>query len=541
MKRSAALIVLLLATAAFADEPHAHDHGPVDLGKLGKVSFDVSCDRSVRADFARAVAMMHSFWYAPAEKAFTEIAAKDPQCAMAWWGVAMANYHPIWTPPTKDELQRGLAAVQKAKSMKGGTPREQQYIDAINTFYSEAGTLDHATRAKAYEHAMEKVASNNPKDDEAAIFYALSLLGTAPNADKTYANQKKAAAILNTILPKQPEHPGVAHYVIHSFDYPSLASLALPAARAYAKIAPGSPHALHMPSHIFTRLGLWDESITSNLASAEKARKYAAQASGAQASFDELHAIDYLVYAYMQRGDDVKAKALLDKLMKVPGDAPGLNQFAAAYALAATPVRYALERRQWKDAAAIVPHPNYPWGNFPYAEANAHYGRAIGAARAGDLNTAKAAIDRLVEIKAKLTEQKNSYWVEQAEIQIMAARSWLAQSAGLHDEALRLARAAADREDLTEKHPVTPGPVIPARELLAEMLMEQSKHAEALLEVERSLKVSPGRYRAEALAAQAAEGAGLKEKATEHYRALTVLAASNATRPELERARREAP
>ena len=541
MKRIVYLsFVLLLLTSPFvllADEQHQHHHD-VDLGKLGKVDFDVSCTKAVRADFSRAVAMMHSFWYAEAEKAFANIAAKDPQCAMAYWGVAMANYHPIWAPPTSDELKRGIAAAEKARSLKAGNERERQFIDAISVFYTDADKLDHRTRAVAYEKAMEKVASNFPRDDEASIFYSLALLGTAQPNDKTYANQKKAAEILNRILPKQPEHPGIAHYVIHSFDYPSLASLALPAARAYAKIAPGSPHALHMPSHIFTRLGLWDESIASNMASAEKARMYMAQVSPGKTSFDELHAVDYLVYAYLQRGDDAKAKALLDKMNAVESDKLDLQQFAAAYALATSPVRYALERREWSDAAAIKLHPaNFPWAKFSYAEANLHYGRAIGAARAGDLNAAKSAIDRLAAIRQQLVEQKNNYWADQAEIQITAARGWLAQAAGLHDEAVRLARLAADLEDKSEKHPVTPGPIIPARELFAEILMEQGKPAEALKEVEGVLAVSPKRYRALALAARAAEEIKENDKAAMFYRDLSTLAVANAARPELEKAR----
>jgi hypothetical protein len=261
---------MLTITLRAGEGDHQHDHGPVDLGKLGKVTFAVSC-RGAQADFSRAVAMMHSFWYAEAEKAFQKMATADPRCAMAHWGVAMANYHPLWAPPTPDELRRGKAAAEAAMAASASAPqRERDYIAAIHTFYADSDSLDHATRSGRYEAAMAKVAAAYPKDREASIFHALALIGTASPNDKTYAKQKQAAEILNKVLPKEPEHPGVAHYIIHSYDYPQLANAALQAARTYAKIAPGSPHALHMPSHIFTRLSSWDESIESNIASSEK-------------------------------------------------------------------------------------------------------------------------------------------------------------------------------------------------------------------------------------------------------------------------------
>jgi predicted Zn-dependent protease len=326
--------------------------------------------------------------------------------------------------------------------------------------------------------------------------------------------------------------------VIHSYDYPALAALALPAARTYAKIAPGSPHALHMPSHIFTRLGLWDESIGSNLAAAEKARRFLTVTKPGAAAFDELHAIDYLVYAHVQIGEDAKAKALVDKLAAVDGQAIDNANFAAAYAFAAVPARYTLERRKWADAAKLTLRPaNFDWKPYAYAEANLHYARAIGAARSGDLNTAKSAVDRLEEIRKELAAQKNTYWAEQTEIQRTASQAWLAQAAGLKDEALRLMRLAADREDKTEKHPVTPGPIIPARELLADMLLENGHPAEALAEMERVLAVSPRRFSGTLLAARAAEAAGDARKAQSHYRELLALAGKTKERPELEQAR----
>ena len=518
-------LVFFAAARLFGGESEHqhHDHGPADLGKLGKVTFRVSC--GAQTEFSRAVAMMHSFWYAEAEKAFGRIAQSDPACAMAQWGIAMANYHPIWSPPTPDELRRGKAAADAAMAMRGGTKRERDYIAAIHSFYSDSDKVDHPTRALRYEQAMEAVASSNTKDREASIFYALALLGTASPNDKTYAKQKKAAGILSEVLPREPEHPGVAHYIIHSYDYPQLAGLALDAARAYAKIAPGSPHALHMPSHIFTRLGLWDESISSNIASAEKARSYMRQVNPNAVSFDELHAVDYLVYAYLQQANDAKAKDLIELMARNDAPVLDLNNFAAAYAYAAAPARYALERRQWSEAARLELKPSsFPWKNFPYAEAVLVFAKAIGGARSGDLNTAKAAVDRLAMIRGELAAQKSSYWAEQVEIQRVAAQGMLAYGAGLGDEALRLLRLAAEMEDKTEKHPVTPGAVVPARELLADVLLDEKRASEAAAEAERVLSGSPGRYNAVWIAAQAAEAMHDRDRASARTQELMRLA-----------------
>ena len=353
----------------------AHEH-EVDLGNIGKVHLATSCNDAAQKQIDRADALLHSFWYAEAENSFRRAAQADPQCGMAWWGVAMANLHPIWAPPTAAEFKTGLEAAQKAKQTGAKTDRERGYIDAISAYYSDSDKLDHRARIVAYEKATDAVSAANAKDDEAAIFHALALLGTADPKDKTYAVQKKAAEILNRVLVREQQHPGVPHYIIHSFDYPVLAELALPADRTYAKLAPGSPHALHMPSHIFTRLGLWDESIASNLASEEKARRYVAQVMPGAASFDELHAVDYLVYAYLQRGENEKARALRNRLVKV-SKVDNAN-FAAAYALSAVPARYALERRDWKEAASLSVPENIDWTKFPFAEANIHFTVALG-------------------------------------------------------------------------------------------------------------------------------------------------------------------
>jgi tetratricopeptide (TPR) repeat protein len=488
----AALFAAALPLAAFADDPHAghHDHHGPDLGNIGKAHFATSCNEAAQKAIDRGVALIHSFWYAEAERAFRNAAAADGECGMAWWGVAMSNLHPIWAPPVPSELQTGIEAARRAKQLGAKTDREKAFIDAIATYFSD-GKLDHKARMDAYANAMAGVAQANPKDNEAAIFHALALLGIADAKDKTYAHQKRAAEILNRVLPQAPEHPGVAHYLIHSFDYPELAELALPAARVYAKLAPGSPHALHMPSHIFTRLGLWDESIASNLASRDKAAAYVAKVMPGAAAFDELHAIDYLVYAYLQQGKLDEAKAMVDRTARVTKiDNP--SNFAAAYAISAVPGRWALERRQWKEAAALTVPTNFDWNKVPYAEANIHFAKALGAARSGDVATAKTALARLEEIKKMLS----GYWADQVEIQRLAAAAWLARAEKKDEEALKLAQAAADLEATTEKHPVTPGAIVPARELLAEMHLELGNREQALGESKRVLKEAPNRRNA---------------------------------------------
>jgi tetratricopeptide (TPR) repeat protein len=501
------LLALFLATpiALFAQshDGHDHDHAAADLGNIGKAHFETTCSAAAQTEIDRGVALIHSFWYAEAEKAFRRAAATDAQCGMAWWGVAMSNLHPVWAPPTPDELKTGKEAAEKAQQVGAKTDREKSFIAAIATFYADSDKLDHRTRMLAYEKAMAAIDRDQPKDHEAAIFHGLSLLGIAQQTDKTYARQKEAAAILNRVLPEEPEHPGIAHYLIHSLDYPELASLALPAARVYAKLAPGSPHALHMPSHIFTRLGLWDESIQSNLASAEKARQYVAKHNPGATAFDELHAVDYLVYAYLQKGDIAEAQKLVQRTTATTKvDNP--SQFAAAYAMGAVPARFALERRQWKEAAALtVPGGVIVWDKVPYAEANIHFARGLGAARSGQLDIARAALKRLVEIHQTLVDRKDGYWSDQVEIQRMSVAAWLALAEKKNDEALAAMRAATALEASTGKHPVTPGAIIPARELLAEMLLDAGKNEDALAEVQQVLRDAPGRRNALQLAERA--------------------------------------
>jgi hypothetical protein len=477
---------------AIADDPHQHhQHGAPDLGNIGKAHLATSCSEAAQKEIDRGVTLIHSFWYAEAEKSFRRAAGADETCGMAWWGVAMSNLHPLWAPPTPEEKKTGVDAVERAIAAGAKTDRELAFIDAIATYF--AGT-DHRKAMLEYEQKMDALERKQPKDNEVAIFHALALIGIADPKDKTYASQKKAAAILNRVLPDDPEHPGVAHYLIHSFDYPELAELALPAARVYAKLAPGSPHALHMPSHIFTRLGLWDESIASNLASAEKARNYVAEVMPGATAFDELHAVDYLVYAYLQQGRIDDAKKLVDAVSRVTKvDQP--SQFAAAHAMSAVPARFALERRQWKEATALQLPSVIEWQKVPYAEANIHFARAIGGARSGDLVTARAAVERLAAIQKSLT----GYWADQVEIQRLAGAAWLARGEKKDEEALKLMRAAADLEDSTEKHPVTPGKIIPAREQFAEMLLETGDAKDAVVELKRVLHDAPGRRSAQEL------------------------------------------
>jgi tetratricopeptide (TPR) repeat protein len=517
--------MLVLFPAAAAAQPAAdHFHTPPE--KLGGVHFATSCASAVGPAFERGVALLHSFGYGQASAAFAAVAAQDPRCAMAQWGIAMSNLHVIWGPAAEAEFAAGREAAQKAAALTAGSERERDYVAAINAFYQGDGVA-HPARVLAFEQAMAKVAERNPQDHEAAIFHALALLGVAYNSppDKTYARQKQAAEILNGLLPLEPEHPGIAHYVIHAFDYPGVAELALPAARAYAKIAPSSPHALHMPSHIFTRLGLWQESIDSNLASAEAARRWVAKAHPGATSFDDLHAMDYLEYAYLQTGRDAPAREIVHRVASVTSfDVP---QFAAGYALAAVPARYALERRAWKDAAALaLGPPSFPWDKYPYAEAIVHLARAVGAARSGDLETARAAVAKLAAIQRGFQGQKGFDWATQVEIQRRAAAGWLAHAEKHDDDAVTLLRSAADLEDTTDKHPVTPGSVLPAREQLADLLAELGRPGAALAEYEASLKTSPARFRTFWGAAQAADRSGDTAKAKTYYTKLVELCGS---------------
>jgi tetratricopeptide (TPR) repeat protein len=507
---------------------------PADGEKVGEVHFPVSCNKDAQQRFERAVAILHSMWYEEAVKAFTGIAEADPACAMAWWGVAMSHWYPLWYPPPPAALKAGAEAIARAEAIGAKTERERGYIAAIATFYRNSDTLDHRTRALAYEGAMASLHQQYPDDREAAIFYALALDATALPTDKTLANQKKAAAILKPIFAEQPNHPGVAHYLIHSDDSPTLAEAGLEAALCYAKIAPSVPHALHMPSHIFTRLGYWQESIDTNLRSAEAGQAYAKTEFGEGVGWDQsLHAMDYLAYAYLQLGEDHKAQAVVDEIMAFKSAKP--DSLPAAFAMAAIPARYAVERRNWTEAAKVeLPSANVAWAKFPWTPTMITFARALGEAHTGERAGARADIDKLAATRDGLLEAKNKYWSDQVEAQRRAAAAILAQAEGRHDEAVRELRAAADLEDSMDKHPVTPGSIVPLRELLGDLLLELGQPDAALIEYKRTLAGAPNRYRTLYGAAKAADGAGDRAQAKGYFEQLARLGSNaDTTRPEL--------
>ncbi len=523
----ALIIVGMLVTAARGQE------------KLGKVHFPTSCSPAAQPHFERGLALLHSFTFGPAIKAFDEAATVDPACGIAHWGAAVAWIgNPLAGPPPENRLKAGAAAVARARSAGARTQREQDYIAAIGAFYQDHVRVDHRTRAAAYEKAMEGLAGRYPDDAEAAIFHALALNITLDPNDKTYANQLRAAAILEPIFARQPDHPGVAHYLIHSYDFPPIASKGLPAARRYASIAPSAPHAQHMPSHIFTRMGYWQESIDTNRKSAEAAKAELREANLDAASYNALHAMDYVVYAALQLNKDREARAVVEEVRRL--EKVDTEIFVSAFAFAAIPARYALERRQWGEAAELTLHPkSLSWAKFPQAEAIVHFARGVGAARGGNVAGAKQALARLEALRDALVAAKNTYWAGQAEIQRLAVAGWIARAEGRDREALDLLRQAADREDATEKHPVTPGAIQPAREMLAELLLELGQPAPALAEYEKSHRTEPNRFHGLAGAARAAEAAGDRARARRYYEQLLALAKTADTeRPEIVQARR---
>jgi tetratricopeptide (TPR) repeat protein len=569
-----ALALMLAIAAPAAAQSGATDKASAtpavgDLRKVGDVHFPTTCDPAVQDDFDRGLALLHSFFYEEARRVFTAIAEQDPKCASAWWGVAATYYHPIWTAPSKEEFAAGQAAIRKARELSGGVNEtERGFITALDAFYSgmdapltnlgkeaaakvgmDAGTGpqsqschgpvsgDYKSCSVAYEKALERLVASQPKNTDAAAFYALQLVATAAPGDPSLAHQKKAAGILEGLYAQHPNHPGLAHYLIHSYDYPPLARDGLKAAEAYADIAPWVPHALHMPSHIFTRLGMWKENIESNLASADAARKYAAAHYDGATSFEEMHALDYLAYGYLQTAQDAKARSVLDRLRRVERSYPE-DDFVVAYAAGAMPARYALERRQWKEAATLEPPLARLVKKFPFAQAHVAYARALGAARTGDLAAAKTEAARLDELAAGVTEPRFKFFRSLTEVQAMTARGWIAHAEKRNDDAVALLRRAAQMEDSLGKHPVSPGAIFPARELLAELLTEIGKPTEALAEFEASLKIYPARFNAVYGAARAAERAGKTDLAGRYYGELTALASErDAKRPELDRAR----
>lgn len=483
----------------------AQEHNHLVPEKLGSVSFPTSCSTAVQPKFERAVALLHSFAYTASEQAFRDVAAADPKCAIAHWGVAMTFYHQLWEPwITKDNLAKGAAELTEASRLNA-TPRERSYIVALTTYYTNYDQLPPQARAKSYSDAMSKVAESNSTDSEAQVFYALSLLATASLTDKAHPNQKKAADILEPLYKKYPQHPGLAHYLIHSYDSTELAQRGLPAAREYSKIAPSAPHALHMPSHIFTRLGLWDDSIASNTAARNAAREHGDIG-------EELHAMDYLTYAYLQRGRDTDAATVLQNLNAMNELHAG--DFKVGYAATAMPVRYAIERRDWPAAAKIQPMS----GAAPHVAAIAYWAHAVGVARGGHPEDAATDVRNLQDCVDKLKAANNSYWLTQVHVQLLEAQAWIANAAGKKDEAEHLLQSAAAEEDSMEKLPVTPGPIVPAREQLGDLLLQLNRPSDALQQFETALKDAPRRRGSLQGAAKASDLLGDAAKAKQ-YRA----------------------
>lgn len=508
-----------------AADMESHEHTMQPSAELGTVDFPIACTPEAQAEFNHGLALLHSFFFPPAIQSFEKVIELDATCAMPYWGIAMSRLGIPWSPTPSDALVAGQEAVDAALALGGKTPREQAYIEAIAAFYQDHATQDHGTRARAYEAAMAQLVTDFPDDSEAQIFYALALNITASPTDKSYANQTKARAILEPLMATYPHHPGVIHYLIHTNDYPSLAAQGLEAAERYAAIAPAAPHALHMPSHIFTRLGYWQESIETNRASAEVAQaSLPADAAPGTAVEQALHDKDYMMYGYLQLAQDHAAKALVDEVSAVKQATGG---FTAAYALAAMPARYVLERGAWDEAAALTLNPPaFAWERFPQAEAVLVFARGLGAARSGDVAAANQEMAQLHALHDALVAANDGYWSGQVAIQITEVAAWIALAEGKHEEALTLMQEAAAAEDLTEKHPVTPGPLKPAHELLGELLLEVGDPAAALAAFERSQAIEPNRFMGWYGAARAAELAGDDAKAYHYYEQLVALAAN---------------
>lgn len=535
--RSLALAVIVAGfppTSAVAQHTQPHSHA-APASRLGTVHMETSCAAPVRPTLDRGVALLHSFWFSAAIEAFREVLARDPQCVMAHWGTAMSWWgNPFASGRSPEGMAAGQRAVEAARISGAGTPREQGYVAAVAVLYTDAATVPVRTRVVAYEQAMDALAALHPDDVEARIFHALALAQSALPTDKTYANQLKAAAILEREFARQPEHPGLAHYLIHSLDVPALAPRALDAARRYAAIAPDAPHALHMPSHTFTRVGAWQESIDANLASAAAARKDNATA-------EELHALDYQAYAYLQVARDTSARRTVDALpalvprIATTGAGNAAPPAAGFYAAAAIPARYALEREAWAEAVALRPARS----PVAWADAVTHFARALGAARLGDVPTARAEVAQLETLRDAVAATGDSYWEGQVDIQRRVARAWMLQAEGHADAAVAAMREAAALEDATDKAAVTPGPIKPARELLGDLLLVLQRPAEALVEYEATLAREPRRFRATWGAATAAAAAGRRDEAARHAAMLLEIAAGadSPLRPELVAAR----
>jgi hypothetical protein len=498
--------------AGAQDHTHHDESGPTPE-TFGRVTFPISCTPSVQKPFERAVAMLHSFWYEASIEAFQQIVAQDPDCAIGYWGIAMSQWHPLWSVPDATALETGWAALEKAKAARKQSDLERGFVAALASFFRDWRTLDNTTRVAAYEKAIKRLHARFPDDREVSAFYGLALIAAASPRDKTYAKQREAAVLLQQIFTEQPDHPGASHYIIHAFDSPELAPLGLPAARNYSKIAPAAPHALHMPSHIFTRLGLWRDSIASNIASERAARDYEARVNMSGAWDERLHAMDYLAYAYLQLGQDRDAEAVLEELRAIKKVQP--ENVKTAYAFAALPARYALERRNWPEAATLrsLHESSLKWPN-----AVTCFTRGYGLARLGDVGGARRELAELATVEREVAWPKDPFWSDYIEALRRGLQAWITHIEGNEPEALTLMRSAADLEDATEKPPFTPGSMLPMRELLGELLVEQHDGARALVEYETALRLAPHRLTALSGAARAAEAAGEVARGKGYYR-----------------------
>jgi hypothetical protein len=505
--------------------------------QFGQVSFSLTFDKPIRDTFNLAVSLLHSFEYAEAEKAFVKVIDKDPNCVMAYWGVAMSIYHALWAAPSKKDLERGEKILNFAQAIPK-TKREQDYFDAINIYYKNWEKSSHKSRALKYEKMMEKICNKYPDDKEAAIFYALALNSTANKADKEYKNQRKAGKILESIFPDQPNHPGIAHYLIHNYDNPVLAKLALSTARQYANIAPSSAHAQHMPSHIFTRLGLWEESIQSNLNSASSAICYVEENEMPGNWSKEIHAIAYLVYAYLQQGNNAKANEQYQYLKTMNIVSPVWDHRAAAYPFAAIPTRIVLENKQWEKASNLKIHTsNIDWERFPWQKAILHFGRSLGASHIGEINLAESQIAIMHSLHQELENREDQYGMDQVMIQIKTAQAWLNFAKGKTEQAITLMQEAVTMEDNTEKHPVTPSEVLPAKELLGDLFLAMNRPLQALQAYESNLERNPNRFNGIYGAAVAARSLGDKKKTRIYFERLQKLTEGiNSDRDELKEA-----
>lgn len=526
------IVLIAGASGAWAHEEQEPDSGKAE--KLGEVNFAVSCNADAQKEFNRGMALFHSFWFDPAKKSFAKVLQHDPECGMAHWGIAIVSMgNPFGWPANPNAMKAGAAASAESERFGAKTQRERDFIEALAVFFKDWQTTEYRPRVVAFEKALDSLAARYPDDAEAQILYALALNVTALPTDKTFVNQLKAASILEPLYKKYPNHPGVTHYLIHTYDYAELAEKGLPFAKAFADIAPSVPHVQHMPSHIFSRLGLWPEMVEGNRASYLAAKGELTEKTLGIGTYDALHAMDYMIFGHLQQAQDKAAKQLADEVAAIRK--VNVENFVAAYAFAAIPSRFVLERGDWQQAAALKLSPaDLSWDKFPQAEAILVFARGLGAARTGEVTAARRDAERLQALKEAMTAAKIGYWAGQTEFQIKTVNAWIAYAENRHDEAVQLMRAAAELEEASDKHPVTPGNIVPSRELLGEMFIALNQPTQALPEFERSLKRDPNRFRGIYGAASAAEASGNRQAAKDYYAKLQTLTADHDTeRPEL--------